>query len=230
MRRVLACIDLSLSSHAVIAGARDLATPDGKLFILHVAAPDPDFVGFEAGSGERKSEPRIGTSNKSSPTFAPFRRRGAWAATGPRSAFWPVARRRYGKGMEQLARVLTDPVDGFLRRARYLIHDCDPLFTARFADVLRAADVSTVKLPPRSPDLNAFDERRALGQTRVPPEGNPARPSAPAEDRRRVRRALPPRAEPPGARQRADRPPQLWSTYRRHQHVPGAARRDAQVL
>ena len=31
--------------------------------------------------------------------------------------------------MEQLARNLTDPVDGWLRSARYLIHDRDPLYT-----------------------------------------------------------------------------------------------------
>ena len=30
--------------------------------------------------------------------------------------------------MEQMARNLTDPVDGCLRRARYLIHDRDPLY------------------------------------------------------------------------------------------------------
>jgi len=34
-----------------------------------------------------------------------------------------------GKWMQQMARNLTDPVDGFLRNATYLIHDRDPLFT-----------------------------------------------------------------------------------------------------
>ena len=33
-----------------------------------------------------------------------------------------------GAWMEQLARNLTDPVDGFLRTAHHLIHDRDPLF------------------------------------------------------------------------------------------------------
>ena len=32
--------------------------------------------------------------------------------------------------MKQVARNLTDPVDGFLRGAKYLIHDRDPLFVA----------------------------------------------------------------------------------------------------
>jgi len=34
-----------------------------------------------------------------------------------------------GEWMKQVARNLTDPVDGFLRSAKYLIHDRDPLFT-----------------------------------------------------------------------------------------------------
>ena len=34
-----------------------------------------------------------------------------------------------GVWMEQMARNLTDPVDGFLRTARHLIHDRDPLYT-----------------------------------------------------------------------------------------------------
>ncbi len=36
-----------------------------------------------------------------------------------------------GAWMEQMARNLTDPVDGFLRTARQLIHDRDPLYTLR---------------------------------------------------------------------------------------------------
>ena len=37
--------------------------------------------------------------------------------------------RPYGTWMEQMARNVTDPVEGCLRRARYLIHDRDPLYT-----------------------------------------------------------------------------------------------------
>ena len=64
--------------------------------------------------------------------------------------------------MDQVARNLTDVVDGFLRNTRYLIHDQDPLFTQRFTEILRVAGVKTVKLPARSPDLNAFAERFVL--------------------------------------------------------------------
>ena len=73
-----------------------------------------------------------------------------------------IAHDPHGAWMEQVARNLTDAVDGFLRSTRYLIHDRDPLFTQSFTDILRVADVKTVKLPARSPDLNAFAERSVL--------------------------------------------------------------------
>ena len=41
----------------------------------------------------------------------------------------------------------------------YLIHDRDPLFTAEFSNLLAAVGVQSVKLPPRSPNLNAHAER-----------------------------------------------------------------------
>jgi len=49
MRRVLACVDLTESSERVLGCARSLAEPDGQLVILHVAAPEPDFVGYGVG-------------------------------------------------------------------------------------------------------------------------------------------------------------------------------------
>ena len=61
--------------------------------------------------------------------------------------------------MNQIARNLTDSEDGFLNGARYLIHDRDPLFTTSFREVLESSGVSTVKLPARSPNLNAYAER-----------------------------------------------------------------------
>jgi putative transposase len=39
-----------------------------------------------------------------------------------------------GEWMRQMARNLTDRVDGFVREAKYLIHDRDPLFTDEFPD------------------------------------------------------------------------------------------------
>jgi putative transposase len=60
----------------------------------------------------------------------------------------------HGAWMEQLARNLTDPVDGFLRRCKMLLHDRDSLFTKGFDSILSAADVKPIKLPVRSPNLN----------------------------------------------------------------------------
>ena len=40
-----------------------------------------------------------------------------------------------------------------------MIHDRDPLFTADFLNILAASGVQSVKLPPRSPNLNAYAER-----------------------------------------------------------------------
>jgi transposase InsO family protein len=64
-----------------------------------------------------------------------------------------------GLWMNQVGRNLTDAVDGLLSGKRYLIHDRDPLFTAEFLSMLAEAGVASLKLPPRSPDLNAYAER-----------------------------------------------------------------------
>jgi len=55
-----------------------------------------------------------------------------------------------------MARTLTDPVDGFLRTARYLIHDRDPLYTRVVADILISGGVQPIRLPPRSPNLKDY--------------------------------------------------------------------------
>ncbi len=65
----------------------------------------------------------------------------------------------YGEWMEQMARNLTDVFDGFLRDARHMIHDRDPLFTHTFGEILRGSRVEPIRLPPRSPNLNAYAER-----------------------------------------------------------------------
>jgi transposase InsO family protein len=61
--------------------------------------------------------------------------------------------------VSQIARDLSDPVDGLLIGKLYLIHDRDPLFTAEFQDMLADVGIRSVKLPPRSPNLNAYAER-----------------------------------------------------------------------
>jgi putative transposase len=64
-----------------------------------------------------------------------------------------------GLWMTQIARNVTDAVDGILQGKRYLIHDRDPLYTAEFLNMLQGVGVESVKLPPRSPNLNAYAER-----------------------------------------------------------------------
>ena len=64
-----------------------------------------------------------------------------------------------GAWMRQIARNWTDSEDGFLLRRRYLIHDRDPLFTKAFRETLERSGVRPVKLPSRSPNLNAYAER-----------------------------------------------------------------------
>ena len=64
-----------------------------------------------------------------------------------------------GLWLQQRARHLTDGWDGLLKGCRYLIHDRSPLFTPEFESVLRGAGIQSVRLPPRSPNLNAYAER-----------------------------------------------------------------------
>jgi len=61
--------------------------------------------------------------------------------------------------MQQCARQLTDPFDGFLLGKRYLIHDRDTKFTQAFDTLLKGSRVEPILLPPRSPNLNAHCER-----------------------------------------------------------------------
>jgi putative transposase len=70
-----------------------------------------------------------------------------------------VAREANGVWMSQIARNLSDAADGFLIGKRYLIHDRDPLFTEEFLNTVQASGIESVKLPPRSPNLNAHAER-----------------------------------------------------------------------
>ena len=49
--------------------------------------------------------------------------------------------------------------DGFLRDATHLIHDRDPLFTRAFDQILKGVGITPLRLPPRSPNLNAYAER-----------------------------------------------------------------------
>ncbi len=64
--------------------------------------------------------------------------------------------------IRQVGRNLTDPIDGFLREKRFCLMDRDTKFTAAFRALLDDAGTAPVRLPPRSPNLNAWIERYML--------------------------------------------------------------------
>ena len=61
--------------------------------------------------------------------------------------------------MMQIGRNLTDPLDGSLTDKRFLILDRDSKFSIAFRNLLKDAGVEVVRLPYRSPNLNAYAER-----------------------------------------------------------------------
>jgi hypothetical protein len=63
-----------------------------------------------------------------------------------------------GPWMHQMARNQTDAFDGFLLDKRYLIHDRDPLYTAKFDDIMKGAGVTPKRLPGFMPVMNSFAE------------------------------------------------------------------------
>ena len=70
-----------------------------------------------------------------------------------------IASRANDLWMSQVGRNMADAVDGILNGKCFLIHDRDPLLTAEFQGILTSAGIECVKLPPRSPNLNAHAER-----------------------------------------------------------------------
>ena len=70
-----------------------------------------------------------------------------------------IASNANGLWMAQVGRNLTDAEDGILAGERYLIYDRDPLFTAEFIAIVKASGVESMKLPPKSPNVNAYAER-----------------------------------------------------------------------
>jgi len=61
--------------------------------------------------------------------------------------------------MMQVARNITMEEWGFLAPGQYLIHDRDGKYCPAFQQIIDAAGVKRVPLPPRSPNLNAYAER-----------------------------------------------------------------------
>lgn len=59
----------------------------------------------------------------------------------------------------QIGRNLTEPIDGFIAGAKYLILDRDSTYSPAFRNLLTNAGIEVIRLPPRSPNLNAYAER-----------------------------------------------------------------------
>jgi putative transposase len=61
--------------------------------------------------------------------------------------------------MVQMVRNLTDAEKPFLRHTRFLIMDRDAKYSAAFRAALTRERIESIRLPPRSPNLNAYAER-----------------------------------------------------------------------
>ena len=61
--------------------------------------------------------------------------------------------------MVQVARNLTDKFGGFLMGKSHLILDRDTKYTVQFRRLIAESKTAVIRLPPRSPNLNAFAER-----------------------------------------------------------------------
>ena len=61
--------------------------------------------------------------------------------------------------MRQMGRNAIDETSGYLRQHRYVLHDRDTKFCEEFRETLAAGGVKCLRLPARSPNLNAFAER-----------------------------------------------------------------------
>jgi putative transposase len=61
--------------------------------------------------------------------------------------------------MRQIARNVTDLNSGFLCGKRYLILDRDTKYCDAFRSILVREGIEVIRLPPRTPNLNAFAER-----------------------------------------------------------------------
>ena len=74
--------------------------------------------------------------------------------------FAPIKLQPDDKYMKQVARILTDCEDGFLKGKRFLIHDRDALYRSEgFYDILKSSGIEPIKLSAKSPDLNSIAER-----------------------------------------------------------------------
>ena len=83
--------------------------------------------------------------------------------------------------MEQRARNVTEPVDGCVRRARYLIHDRDSLSTRGFGEIMeggvssRSVSRRRVPISPRMPSGSSALFKRSVSVASSPSAKGPLR-------------------------------------------------------
>ena len=119
----------------------------------------------------------------------------AGTTPGPDSAF-----------MMQVGRNLTDPLDGFLLGKRYLLLDRDKKFTAEFRGLVDDAGTRVIRLPYRSPNLNAYIEGFVLSiKSECLQSDDLLRRAIAAPCRHRIRSSLSWRAQPSRSRKHVDR-------------------------
>ena len=84
-----------------------------------------------------------------------------------------VTRHPTEEWMQQVARNLMDSESGTLGHQRFLLHDRDTKFCSGFRSILLDSGLQPLRLPARSPNLNAFAERWVRSnETGVPVEAN----------------------------------------------------------
>jgi hypothetical protein len=93
--------------------------------------------------------------------------------------------------MLQVARNVTDAVDGALLGKRYLILDRDAKYSASFRRHIEESRIEVIRLPPRSPSKRVCGALRALDHRGLPEQDDLYWSGVTALCRIRVRRPLP---------------------------------------
>jgi putative transposase len=70
-----------------------------------------------------------------------------------------ITRHPTAEWMRQIACNAIDEQSGCLQQHRFVLHDRDTKFCAEFRETLATGGAKCLRLPPRSPNLNAFSER-----------------------------------------------------------------------
>lgn len=59
-----------------------------------------------------------------------------------------IIEQAHGRWMKQIAKNLTDLINGFFKKKKYVVRDRDPLYTDAFLEILKAGGVQAIKSMP----------------------------------------------------------------------------------